>query len=118
MTPDEIAAMLREHRPEPPPGLRERVLAAAARVGRRPPWWARISTWSAAAASLMLGNWLLMSGGDVTTPQPEPQRPAVALSPQEAAELPPILVAWLQRPPPPVYGHAPTPRTPLYEILQ
>lgn len=118
MTPDEIAAMLRDHRPEPPPGLRERVLAAAARVERRPPWWACVSTWSAAAAALVICNWLVMSGGDATTTQPEAQRPAVAFSPQAAAELPPILVAWLQRPSPPMPGHAPTPRTPLSEILQ
>lgn len=117
MTHDEVEAMLRDLRPEPPPGLRERVLAAAAQIEPRPRWWARVSTWSAAAATLLLGNWLLMSCGGAPT-LPSRSHPAVSLSLPEAAELPPLLVAWLQLPPPPVHGNAPTPRTPLSEILQ
>lgn len=118
MTPDEITAMVDGIRPEPPPGLRERVLAAAARVERRPPWWARTSTWSTAAATLLLGNWLLMSVDQAAAPRPPAPSPVVALPPEEAVEFPPLLVAWLQQPSPPLRGSAPTPLNLPADILQ
>jgi hypothetical protein len=118
MNPDEIEAMLRDNRPEPPPGLRERVLAAAARVERRPPWWARVSTWSSAAAALLLCNWLVMTESSAPAAQPEPTHQYISLSSEEAEDLPPFLAARLRQPLPPMRSNAPTPFTPIEELLR
>ena len=110
MSPDEITRILAAKRPVPPAGLRARVLAAAASVERRPPWWTRIGTWAAAAAMLvLLEAWLLSSSA------PDPS-PASAQADVDPAILPAPALAWLVRTAPST-GWAPTPRSRLAEIL-
>lgn len=121
MNPDNLQQLLRAARPEPPPSLRDRVLTAAAQVEAAPPWWASLRTWGAAAAALLVVNCLVMMDGGTPAPAPapQPQSPlALAFSPDELAELPPLLVAQLLRPPPPMRSNAPTPLTPIEEILR
>ena len=118
MTPDEIAAMLHDHRPQPPSDLRARVLAAAARVERRPPWWARVSTWNSAAAALLLCNWLVMTESSAPAAQPEPTHQYLSLSSELTEDLPPFLAARLRQPLPPMPSNTPTPFTPIEEILR
>ncbi len=118
MSPDDLHTLIRTARPEPPNDLRARVLAAATAVEPAPPWWAHSRTWTAAAAALLLVNWLVMSDGRAPATTPEPAGRALAFSPEEIADLPPLLAARLLQPLPPMPGNAPNPRTPLEEILR
>ncbi len=118
MTPDQIEDRLRAMRPSPTTQLRERVLAAVARTERRPPWWARVSTWSTAAAVLLVCDLTLtMESGGPPHPAPASTRPAFVVDADIAAVLSPLQLSCLQRPQLPRPGRTITPYTPYAEVL-
>lgn len=122
MNPDDLHALLAAARPEPPPALRARVLAAAYMVEKTPPWWGRVRTWSAAAAALLIVNWLVVTNERTSHPSAELPSQLAVWSSEDVAHLPPALVAWLQqpRPPEPKRNRAPPPCVPflLYGEIQ
>lgn len=68
MIPSELEFAMRQDRPEPPPGLRDRVLAAAMAVERPTPWWALCRTWAAAATVMLAVNATVMRSADPSAP--------------------------------------------------